>query len=160
MGRWLDLLADAKKNLEEAPSPTDKTAETGVLSVLAAAGTPSSQNSFCEAAKKNRLGTGVDAAIIYDPNVFIAKSIHEVVVTIFVAILLVVGVVFLFLQNWRATIIPVMAIPVSLVGTFTILAAFGISLNNLSLFGLVLAVGIVVDDAIVVVENVERNMRD
>jgi hydrophobe/amphiphile efflux-1 (HAE1) family protein len=102
---------------------------------------------------------GVDATIIYDPNIFIAKSIKEVVVTIFVAILLVVGVVFLFLQNWRATIIPCVAIPVSLVGTFTVLAIFGISLNNLSLFGLVLAVGIVVDDAIVVVENVERNMR-
>src|SRR5262245_41874908 len=102
---------------------------------------------------------GVDSMIIYDPTVFIGKSVDEVVVTIFVAILLVVGVVFLFLQSWRATIIPVIAIPVSLVGTFTILAAFGISLNNLSLFGLVLAVGIVVDDAIVVVENVERNMR-
>src|SRR5215470_9265637 len=95
---------------------------------------------------------GVDATIVYDPNVFIAKSIKEVVVTIFVAILLVVGVVFLFLQSWRATIIPVIAIPVSLVGAFTILDIFGISLNNLSLFGLVLAVGIVV-------ENVERNMR-
>src|SRR6266404_2154789 len=103
---------------------------------------------------------GVDSIIIYDPTTFITKSIHEVIVTIFVAILLVVGVVFLFLQSWRATIIPVIAIPVSLVGTFTILVAFGISLNNLSLFGLVLAVGIVVDDAIVVVENVERNMRD
>jgi multidrug efflux pump len=103
---------------------------------------------------------GVSAAIIYDPNVFIAKSIHEVVRTIFVAILLVVGVVLLFLQNWRATIIPVIAIPVSLVGTFAVLAAFGMSLNNLSLFGLVLAVGIVVDDAIVVVENIERHMRD
>jgi hydrophobe/amphiphile efflux-1 (HAE1) family protein len=103
---------------------------------------------------------GVGSIIIYDPTVFIAKSIHEVIVTIFVAIILVVGVVFVFLQNWRATIIPVIAIPVSLVGTFTVLAAFGISLNNLSLFGLVLAVGIVVDDAIVVVENVERNMRD
>ena len=102
---------------------------------------------------------GVDASIVYDPNIFIAKSIKEVVVTIFAAILLVVGVVFLFLQSWRATIIPVVAIPVSLVGTFTVLIAFGISLNNLSLFGLVLAVGIVVDDAIVVVENVERNMR-
>src|SRR5262245_47800077 len=109
---------------------------------------------------KKDFSPGVDSIIIYNPTVFIAKSIHEVIVTIFVAILLVVGVVFLFLQNWRATIIPVMAIPVSLVGTFTILAAFGISLNNLSLFGLVLAVGIVVDDAIVVVENVERNMRD
>jgi hydrophobe/amphiphile efflux-1 (HAE1) family protein len=103
---------------------------------------------------------GVDSTIIYDPTVFIAKSIKEVIVTIFVAIVLVVGVVFLFLQSWRATIIPVIAIPVSLVGTFTVLAAAGISLNNLSLFGLVLAVGIVVDDAIVVVENVERNMRD
>src|SRR5499425_1263453 len=101
---------------------------------------------------------GVDATIVYDPNIFIAKSIKEVVVTIFVAILLVVGVVFLFLQSWRATIIPCVAIPVSLVGAFTILAAFGISLNNLSLFGLVLAVGIVVDDAIVVVENVGRNI--
>ena len=88
-----------------------------------------------------------------------AKSVHEVVTTIFVAILLVVGVVFLFLQTWRASIIPVIAIPVSLVGTFTVLYALGISLNNLSLFGLVLAVGIVVDDAIVVVENVERNIQ-
>src|SRR5260221_5498659 len=89
---------------------------------------------------------GVDSIVIYDPTIFIAKSIHEVIVTIFVAILLVVGVVFLFLQSWRATIIPVIAIPVSLVGTFTILVAFGISLNNLSLFGLVLAVGIVSAD--------------
>ncbi|MGF6782284.1 efflux RND transporter permease subunit [Paraburkholderia sp. GAS334] len=102
---------------------------------------------------------GVDYKIIYDPTTFIGQSVDEVVLTIFVAILLVVGVVFLFLQNWRATIIPVVAIPVSLLGSFIVLAAFGISLNNLSLFGLVLAVGIVVDDAIVVVENVERNMR-
>ncbi len=102
---------------------------------------------------------GVASTIVYDPTIFIAKSIREVVATIFIAILLVVGVVFLFLQTWRATIIPVIAIPVSLIGTFTILEAFGISLNNLSLFGLVLAVGIVVDDAIVVVENVERNIR-
>ncbi|HEY3938164.1 MAG TPA: efflux RND transporter permease subunit [Bryobacteraceae bacterium] len=102
---------------------------------------------------------GVDYQIIYDPTIFISKSVHEVVITIFVAILLVLGVVFLFLQNWRASIIPVIAIPVSLVGTFAILYVLGISLNNLSLFGLVLAVGIVVDDAIVVVENVERNMR-
>src|SRR5271170_1100604 len=109
---------------------------------------------------KKDFPSGVDSTIIYDPTVFISKSIHEVVVTIFVAILLVVGVVFVFLQDWRATIIPVIAIPVSLVGTFTILAAFGISINNLSLFGLVLAVGIVVDDAIVVVENVERNLRN
>jgi hydrophobe/amphiphile efflux-1 (HAE1) family protein len=101
---------------------------------------------------------GVSDIIIYDPTIFVAKSVHEVVTTIFVAILLVVGVVFLFLQTWRASLIPVIAIPVSLVGSFTILLALGISLNNLSLFGLVLAVGIVVDDAIVVVENVERNI--
>ncbi|WP_206997237.1 efflux RND transporter permease subunit [Trinickia mobilis] len=103
--------------------------------------------------------SGLDYQIIYDPIDFVGRSINEVVLTIFVAIILVVGVVFLFLQTWRATIIPVIAIPVSLVGTFTILAALGISINNLSLFGLVLAVGIVVDDAIVVVENVERNIR-
>ncbi|MEM5314560.1 multidrug efflux RND transporter permease subunit [Paraburkholderia sp. JHI869] len=102
---------------------------------------------------------GVDFKMIYDPTTFVTQSIDEVVKTIFIAILLVVGVVYLFLQNWRATIIPVVAIPVSLVGAFTILAVLGISINNLSLFGIVLAVGIVVDDAIVVVENVERNMR-
>ena len=101
---------------------------------------------------------GVAYKVIYDPTIFVAKSVHEVITTIFIAILLVVGVVFLFLQSWRAAIIPVIAIPVSLVGTFAILYALGISLNNLSLFGLVLAVGIVVDDAIVVVENVERNL--
>jgi HAE1 family hydrophobic/amphiphilic exporter-1 len=101
---------------------------------------------------------GVRFKVIYDPATFVGKSVHEVITTIFVAILLVVGVVFLFLQSWRAAIIPVIAIPVSLVGTFTVLYALGISLNNLSLFGLVLAVGIVVDDAIVVVENVERNL--
>ena len=101
---------------------------------------------------------GVSDIVIYDPTIFVGKSVHEVVTTIFVAILLVVGVVFLFLQTWRASLIPVIAIPVSLVGSFTILLACGISLNNLSLFGLVLAVGIVVDDAIVVVENVERNI--
>ena len=102
--------------------------------------------------------SGVDYKDIYDPTTFVSQSIHEIVVTIFIAIALVVGVVYLFLQNWRATIVPVIAIPVSLVGTFTILAALGASINNLSLFGLVLAVGIVVDDAIVVVENIERNM--
>jgi hydrophobe/amphiphile efflux-1 (HAE1) family protein len=108
---------------------------------------------------KKDFPTGVDYIVIYDPTIFVAKSVHEVITTIFVAILLVVGVVFLFLQTWRASIIPVIAIPVSLIGTFAVLYALGISLNNLSLFGLVLAVGIVVDDAIVVVENVERNLR-
>ena len=102
---------------------------------------------------------GIGYKIIYDPTIFVSKSVNEVIATIFVAILLVVGVVFLFLQRWRASIIPVIAIPVSLIGTFSFLYALGISLNNLSLFGLVLAVGIVVDDAIVVVENVERNLQ-
>ena len=102
---------------------------------------------------------GLDYEVIYDPTHFVGKSVDEVIATIFIAIVLVVAVVYLFLQTWRATIIPVVAIPVSLIGAFTILAALGISINNLSLFGLVLAVGIVVDDAIVVVENVERNMR-
>ena len=101
---------------------------------------------------------GVGYKIIYDPTVFIGKSVNEVVVTIFIAIALVIAVVFVFLQTWRATLIPVIAIPVSLIGTFAVLYPLGISLNNLSLFGLVLAVGIVVDDAIVVVENVERNI--
>jgi hydrophobe/amphiphile efflux-1 (HAE1) family protein len=108
---------------------------------------------------KKRFPPGLDYIMIYDPTTFVSRSIHDVVVTIFVAIALVVGVVYVFLQSWRATIIPVIAIPVSLVGAFTILAALGTSINNLSLFGLVLAVGIVVDDAIVVVENVERNMQ-
>ncbi|PXW24705.1 efflux RND transporter permease subunit [Paraburkholderia caballeronis] len=108
---------------------------------------------------KESFPQGMDYEIIYDPTHFVGKSVDEVITTIFIAIVLVVGVVFVFLQTWRATIIPVVAIPVSLVGTFMILKALGISINNLSLFGLVLAVGIVVDDAIVVVENVERNMR-
>jgi multidrug efflux pump subunit AcrB len=102
---------------------------------------------------------GLDYINIYDPTSFVSQSIHEVTVTVGIAIILVIGVVYLFLQSWRATMIPVVAIPVSLVGAFSILAALGTSINNLSLFGLVLAVGIVVDDAIVVVENVERNMR-
>ena len=102
---------------------------------------------------------GVAYAIAYDPTQFIAQSVDAVQHTIFEAVILVVVVVILFLQTWRASIIPIIAIPISLVGTFAILAAFGFSLNNLSLFGLVLAVGIVVDDAIVVVENVERNLR-
>ena len=107
---------------------------------------------------KRSFPPGLDYIRIYDPTTFVSQSINEVVKTIFIAIALVVGVVFLFLQTWRATIIPVVAIPVSLVGCFTVLALFGISINNLSMFGLILAVGIVVDDAIVVVENVERNI--
>src|ERR1700720_4083492 len=107
---------------------------------------------------KKSFPPGLDYINIYDPTAFVSQSIHEVIVTVGIAIILVIGVVYLFLQSWRATIIPVVAIPVSLVGAFSMLAALGTSINNLSLFGLVLAVGIVVDDAIVVVENVERNM--
>ncbi len=101
---------------------------------------------------------GVDYQIVYDPTVFVRGSIHAVVHTLFEAILLVVLVVIVFLQTWRASVIPLIAVPVSLVGTFAVMHIFGFSLNALSLFGLVLAIGIVVDDAIVVVENVERNI--
>jgi hydrophobe/amphiphile efflux-1 (HAE1) family protein len=107
---------------------------------------------------KKTFPPGISDLKIYDPTEFVTRSIDDVRLTIFIAIALVVGVVYIFLQNWRATIIPVIAIPVSLLGSFIILGFLGISVNNLSLFGLVLAVGIVVDDAIVVVENVERNM--
>ncbi|MCO8123888.1 efflux RND transporter permease subunit [Stieleria sp. TO1_6] len=99
---------------------------------------------------------GLEHAIAYNPTKFVEESINEVFRTLIEATVLVVLTVFLFLQNWRATIIPVVAIPVSLIGTFAVMMALGFSLNNLSLFGLVLAIGIVVDDAIVVVENVEH----
>lgn len=102
---------------------------------------------------------GIEYKIIYDPTRFIKKSIEEIYKTIFEAILLVVIVVIVFLQSWRASLIPIIAIPVSLIGTFAVMSAFGASLNNLTLFGLVLAIGIVVDDAIVVVENIERYIR-
>ena len=101
---------------------------------------------------------GVDYKIVYDPTVFVRGSIEAVVHTLFEAIVLVVLVVILFLQTWRASIIPLVAVPVSLVGTFAVMHLAGFSLNALSLFGLVLAIGIVVDDAIVVVENVERHI--
>jgi hydrophobe/amphiphile efflux-1 (HAE1) family protein len=101
---------------------------------------------------------GVRYEIVYDPTVFVSESIREVVITLFEAVLLVVIVVVLFLQTWRASVIPLVAVPVSIVGTFAVLLGFGFSINTLSLFGLVLAIGIVVDDAIVVVENVERNI--
>jgi multidrug efflux pump len=101
---------------------------------------------------------GVDYAIVYDPTRFVQTSIEKVVVTLIEAVLLVVLVVIVFLQTWRASIIPLLAVPVSIVGTFAALLALGFSINTLTLFGLVLAIGIVVDDAIVVVENVERNI--
>jgi len=107
---------------------------------------------------KTRFPAGLEYNIVYDTVVFIKQSIEAVVKTLFEALLLVVIVVVVFLQNWRASIIPLIAVPVSLIGTFAIMAGLGMSLNTLSLFGLVLAIGIVVDDAIVVVENVERHI--
>ncbi|MEX0591242.1 MAG: multidrug efflux RND transporter permease subunit [Xanthobacteraceae bacterium] len=106
-----------------------------------------------------RFPTGVKYEIIYDPTQFIAESVNAVVWTILEAIILVILVIVLFLQTWRAAVIPILAIPISLVGTFFVMTAFGFTINNLTLFGLVLCIGIVVDDAIVVVENVERNIR-
>lgn len=103
---------------------------------------------------------GVEYKIAYDPTVFVRGSIDAVIHTLLEAIVLVVIVVILFLQTWRASIIPLIAVPVSLIGTFAVMQMLGVSINTLSLFGLVLAIGIVVDDAIVVVENVERNIHN
>ncbi|MEM7707083.1 MAG: multidrug efflux RND transporter permease subunit [Pseudomonadota bacterium] len=103
---------------------------------------------------------GLDYRVVYNPTEFVAESVAAVYTTIIEAVLLVILVIIVFLQDWRAALIPIAAIPVSLIGTFAVMAGFGFSLNNLSLFGLVLAIGIVVDDAIVVVENVERNMEE
>src|SRR5437867_2836512 len=110
-----------------------------------------------EELKKN-FPEGVEYRIVYDPTINVRDGIREVVKTLFEAIMLVVLVVVIFLQTWRASVIPLVAVPISIVGTFAILLSFGFSINTLSLFGLVLAIGIVVDDAIVVVENVERNI--
>ena len=99
---------------------------------------------------------GIEYSISFDTTEFISESVSEVVNTLFQAVLLVILVVFLFLQNWRATLIPAIAIPVSLIGTFAVMLALGYSINTITLFGLVLAIGVVVDDAIVVIENVER----
>ncbi len=107
---------------------------------------------------KQSFPEGVDYRIVYDPTIYVRESIRAVVETLFNAILLVVIVVLVFLQTWRASIIPLVAVPVSLVGTFAVMLLLDFSLNTLSLFGLVLAIGIVVDDAIVVVENVERHI--
>src|SRR5271155_4179773 len=110
-----------------------------------------------EELKKN-FPQGLEYSIVYDPTVFVRDSIKAVVHTLLEAVELVVLVVILFLQTWRASIIPLLAVPISIVGTFAVMFVFGFSINALSLFGLVLAIGIVVDDAIVVVENVERNI--
>jgi hydrophobe/amphiphile efflux-1 (HAE1) family protein len=109
---------------------------------------------------KKSFPPGLDYRIIYNPTEYVRASINEVAKTLFIAIGLVVLVVIIFLQSWRAALVPIVAIPVSLTGSFAVLAAFGYSLNNLSLFGLVLAIGIVVDDAIVVVENIDRHLRE
>jgi hydrophobe/amphiphile efflux-1 (HAE1) family protein len=112
-----------------------------------------------EELKKN-FPEGMDYGILYDPTQFVRQSIEAVLHTLLEAIALVVLVVILFLQTWRASLIPLIAVPVSVIGTFAVLLAFGFSINTLSLFGLVLAIGIVVDDAIVVVENVERHIAE
>ncbi|CAN7403319.1 multidrug efflux RND transporter permease subunit [Pseudoduganella sp. LjRoot289] len=101
---------------------------------------------------------GVEYSVVYDPTQFVRESIDAVIHTLIEAVVLVALVVIIFLQTWRASVIPLLAVPVSVVGTFAVMMAFGFSINTLSLFGLVLAIGIVVDDAIVVVENVERNI--
>ncbi|WP_020653081.1 efflux RND transporter permease subunit [Massilia niastensis] len=101
---------------------------------------------------------GIEYRIAYDPTQFVKESVNSVIHTLFEAVVLVAVVVIVFLQTWRASVIPLLAVPVSVVGTFAVMLGFGFSINTLSLFGLVLAIGIVVDDAIVVVENVERNI--
>src|SRR5260370_4223429 len=107
---------------------------------------------------KANMPDGMDYSIVYDPTQFVRASIEAGVHTLLVAVALVLLAVILFLQTWRASIIPLIAVPVSIIGTFAVMHIFGFSINALTLFGLVLAIGIVVDDAIVVVENVQRNI--
>ena len=109
---------------------------------------------------KKSFPAGVDYSIVYDPTIFVRQSIDKVVHTLLEAVALVVVVVIIFLQTWRASVIPLLAVPVSIIGTFAVMLLLGFSVNALTLFGLVLAIGIVVDDAIVVVENVERNIAE
>ena len=109
---------------------------------------------------QGRFPDGLDYAIVYDTTPFINESINEVYKTLFDAVLLVAVVVLLFLQNWRSALIPLVAVPVAIIGTFASMWALSFSLNNLTLFGLVLAIGIVVDDAIVVVEAVEHHIEE
>jgi HAE1 family hydrophobic/amphiphilic exporter-1 len=118
------------------------------------------QAKLAELAAANDWPEGMNYAVPFDTTKFVEASISEVYSTLFVAVVLVVLVIYLFLQDWRATIVPVVAIPVSLIGTFAAMSAIGFSLNMLSLFGIVLAIGIVVDDAIVVVENASRHLAD
>ncbi|MFN7114143.1 MAG: efflux RND transporter permease subunit [Alphaproteobacteria bacterium] len=110
--------------------------------------------------KANVFPEGIDYTIVYDPTRFVQASIDAVIYTLIEAVILVVLVVIVFLQTWRASIIPLLAVPVSVIGTFAVMKLLGFSVNNLTLFGLVLSIGIVVDDAIIVVENVERNIEE
>jgi HAE1 family hydrophobic/amphiphilic exporter-1 len=132
------------------------------LAIFQRPGTNALQASSDIIATMNRLKAdfppGIDYTIVYNPTEFIAESVSAVYHTLFEAAALVVLVIIIFLQSWRTAIIPIVAIPVSLIGSFAMMAALGFSLNTLTLFGMVLAIGIVVDDAIVVVENVERNI--
>ncbi|MCB4770154.1 multidrug efflux RND transporter permease subunit [Ancylobacter sp. Lp-2] len=133
------------------------------VQVVQQPGTNALETSERVVAEMRQLGETLPSGVAYDipfnPTLFIEESVNEVYKTLGEAILLVVVVVILFLQSWRAAVIPILAIPISLIGTFAVMAALGYSLNNLSLLGLVLAIGIVVDDAIVVVENIERHLR-
>ena len=147
-----DYAADA--NLDNSPAVAMIVAQRPGSNALATAA--AIEKTIADLSKS--FPDGIEYRIIYNPTVFVRESIESVVHTLYEAIVLVVIVVLLFLQNWRACVIPLLAIPVSLIGTFAAMYAFGFSLNMLSLFGLVLAIGIVVDDAIVVVENVERHI--
>ena len=147
-----DYSADA--NLDDSPAVAMIVAQRPGSNALATA--EAIENKIEELSKS--FPEGIEYRIIYNPTVFVRESIESVVHTLYEAVILVVIVILVFLQNWRACIIPLLAIPVSLIGTFAAMYAFGFSLNMLSLFGLVLAIGIVVDDAIVVVENVERHI--
>ena len=109
---------------------------------------------------KQRFPGDMDYAISLDQTASVTEGMKEILVTLLIAIVLVILVVYLFLQDWRATLIPLLAVPVSLVGTFVLFPLFGFSINTLSLFGLVLAIGLVVDDAIVVVEGVQRHIEE
>jgi hydrophobe/amphiphile efflux-1 (HAE1) family protein len=136
--------------------------EAAAIAIFQAPGSNALQLSRDVRATMERLSAdfppGAEYSIVYDPTQFVATSIEKVIETLIEAVLLVVIVVIVFLQTWRASLIPLLAVPVSIVGTFAVLLALGFTINTLTLFGLVLAIGIVVDDAIVVVENVERNI--
>src|SRR5579875_2462678 len=157
-----DYTTDAFVNLPGAEALASKKAVgIGILQLPGSNALETADRVVALMAKlKQNFPPGLDYRIVYNPTQFIRESVDEVQKTLFEALLLVAVVVLVFLQSWRAALIPIVAIPVSLVGTFAVMAAAGFSLNDLSLFGLVLAIGIVVDDAIVVVENVERHLRE